>query len=68
MKDMQEVRRRMDDIDEESLDSCAEHINPRSYYERAMTVPYDSLVGKSVMPSEEMKEALKAAFCRGGAR
>ena len=52
----------MDDIDEESLDSCAEHINPRSYYERAMTVPYDSLVGKSVMPSEEMKEALYSSY------
>lgn len=49
----------MDDIDEESFDSCIEkYINPRTYYERVMTVPYDSLVGKNANPSDEIKEEL----------
>jgi hypothetical protein len=48
----------MDDIDEEYFDSCVEHISPRTYYERAMTVPYDSLVGQGADPTDEMKETL----------
>lgn len=48
----------MDDIDEEGFDSCVEHISPRFFYERAMTVPYDSLVGKVANPTDEMKETL----------
>ena len=34
------------------------HFSPRIYYERVMTVPYDSLVGKNVNPSNERKEEL----------
>lgn len=46
-------------VDEGSFCSRIEkHFSPRTYYERVMTVPYDSLVGKNVMPSEEMKEEL----------
>ena len=48
----------MDDIDEESFNSCIEHISPRLYYESPMTVPYDSLVGKGVKPDNNMKETL----------
>ena len=49
----------MDDIDEDSFNSCIEqHINPRSYYEPIMTVPYDSLVGGNAKPSYKMKKEL----------
>ncbi len=49
----------MDDIDEDSFKSCIEqHINPRSYYEPIMTVPYDSLVGGNAKPSYKMKKEL----------
>lgn len=49
----------MDDIDEDCFRNCIEqHINPKSYYEPLMKVPYDSLVGKNVKPSNEMKEEL----------
>ena len=48
----------MNDIDEDCFDSCIGHINPRTYYEPVMTVPYDSLVGRGAKPTEEMKEIL----------
>lgn len=62
-KDISDVADRlttwMDDIDEDSFDSCIErHINPKLYYESVMTIPYDSLVGHDAKPSEEMKEML----------
>lgn len=49
----------MNDIDEDYFDSCMEkRLSPRAYYENRMTVPYDSLVGQSVKPTNERKEAL----------
>lgn len=53
----------MDDIDEDSFDSCIErHINPKLYYESVMTIPYDSLVGHNAKPSKEMKEMLYSNY------
>lgn len=49
----------MDDIDEDYFDSCMEkRLSPKTYYKNRMTVPYDSLVGQSVKPTDERKEML----------
>ncbi len=49
----------MEDIDEDYFYSCiGKYIYPRYYYEYAMTIPYDSLVGHDVNPSNEMKDVL----------